>query len=174
MCVICWVKSECELCSSCIQTMDVSYVLISRILSVRRRIIDVGLTVDYIIETNAGDHSILQYLIDQIHIFSVWFEFRSQESLQFMQHQNDRILNTINYVAEDVKALRRLLLLVLIENPFVFSLPSVKIELKLLCRPFKFLSDILPPQSVSTDDLISDLINLDKGYLSPDELGLII
>ncbi|AAU10980.1 hypothetical protein LDVICp135 [lymphocystis disease virus-China] len=172
MCVLCWVKSECELCALCIQTMDISYIIINRIISVRRHVIDIGLNIDYIVETNAGDSSILQYLIDQIHLFTVWFNFKSPTLLQFTQIQNDRVLTVIDYVAEDIKALRRLLLLILIENPYTFSISSVKVELKLLLRTFKFLGNILPPEFISTDDLISDLLNLDKGYLSPDDIGL--
>ncbi|QHR78520.1 hypothetical protein KM759_gp089 [Lymphocystis disease virus 4] len=174
MCVICWVKSECELCSSCIKTMNVSYIVINRIFSVRRHIINIGLNIDYIIETNAGNSAIFQYLINQIHLFMTWFKFKPCVSVQFTQTQNDNVLDIIDYVAEDVKALRRLLLLILIENSFIFYISSVKIELKLLLRTFKILSNVLPSQSVSIDDLISDLINLDKGYLSPDEICFVI
>ncbi|QHR78518.1 hypothetical protein KM759_gp058 [Lymphocystis disease virus 4] len=138
MCLICYKSSVCELCASCIKKTDTSYFVQNRISCVGKNITDAILNFNYISQT--GGLEIFIDLIKEIDAFKFLIRSESESiSTPFSQIKDDKTIAKLYFISQDIKALRRLLLLILIENPDILLIDFIRMNLRLLQTQFTLL-----------------------------------
>ncbi|AOC55173.1 hypothetical protein LCDVSa089R [Lymphocystis disease virus 3] len=174
MCLICYEPSVCELCKICIKTIDVSYFIQNKIDSVNKNVAEIFLNLNYMIEL--GGVEIFTELIDQIDSFR--FLIRSEwesASPPFLQVKDDKTTSKLHFVSRDVKSLRRLLLLILIENSAILSMDFIQTSLRLLQTHFallKFLTGFKATDLSKCRDVITKDLQILKSDLAISKLNL--
>ncbi|AAU10935.1 hypothetical protein LDVICp090 [lymphocystis disease virus-China] len=161
MCLICYEPSICELCVTCIKTTDISFFVQNKISFVYKNIGQILLNVNHVSQMDGKE--IFSDLINEINSFRFLIRSESESiSPPFKQTKDDKITAKLHFVCQDVKALRRLLLLILIENPMVLLIDFIRMNLRLLQTQFILLklltyftiTELSQCENVLIDDLI--------------------